>query len=76
MSRHTLTLSSFETESGERLTNPQIAYRTWGQLNEDQSNAVVICHALTGSPDADEWLPGLFGPGNVFDPDRDYIGSL
>lgn len=73
MSRKTLTLSSFTTESGETLKQPVVNYRTWGELNEDRSNAVVICHALTGSPDADEWLSGLFGSGNVFDPDHDYI---
>lgn len=73
MSRKTLTLSSFITESGEALNQPVIGYRTWGELNEARDNAVVICHALTGSPEADEWLSGLFGPGNVFDSDRDFI---
>ncbi len=73
MARKTLSLSSFTTESGATLHEPEINYRTWGELNSDRSNAVVICHALTGSPDADEWLSGLFGPGNVFDPDRDFI---
>ena len=73
MDSQTFSLSSFTTESGETLTRPVINYRTWGNLNEDRSNAVVICHALTGSADADEWLSGLFGEGNVFDPQKDFI---
>ncbi len=34
---------------------------------------MVVCHALTGSPDVDLWWPGLFGPGRSLDPDRDFI---
>ena len=60
----------FDLESGEELEQIQVAYRTWG---EPRTEAILICHALTGSADADEWWSGLFGPGRSFDPDRDYI---
>ena len=73
MGTNTLQLSSFTTEGGETLTSPEITYRTWGTLNEEGSNAILICHALTGSADADEWLHGLFGTGKVFDPNQDFI---
>ncbi len=63
----------FTTESGFELVEPQIAYQTWGVLNNDRTNVVVICHALTGGPAADEWFSGLFGPGKTLDPDRDFI---
>jgi homoserine O-acetyltransferase len=33
----------------------------------------LVCHALTGSADADEWWADLFGPGRALDPDQDYI---
>jgi homoserine O-acetyltransferase len=57
-------------ESGETLDSVQVAYRTWG---EPRREAILICHALTGSADADEWWDGLFGPGRSFDPEHDYV---
>ena len=39
-------------ESGAQLPELRIAYRSWGELNAAKDNAVVICHALTGSADA------------------------
>ena len=34
-------------DSGRMLDNVEIAYETWGTLNADKSNVVVVCHALT-----------------------------
>lgn len=62
-----------ELEGGQSLENWQLAYRTWGKLNSAGSNAVLICHALTGSADADVWWPGVIGDGCALDPARDYI---
>ncbi|KAK1624718.1 homoserine O-acetyltransferase [Colletotrichum phormii] len=39
----------FPLESGEELFKCPIAYKTWGKLNDQSDNALVICHALTGS---------------------------
>ena len=62
--------TDLRVESGTTLTGSRVAYRTWG----DPSNeAILICHALTGSADADEWWEGLFGPSRSFDPGRDFI---
>jgi len=63
----------FTLESGAQLPTVQLAYRTWGRLAPDGSNAVLVCHALTGSADADEWWAGMFGPGRALDPARDFI---
>ena len=60
----------FRLESGETLEDVEVGYRTWG---EPRSEAILICHALTGSADADEWWEGLFGPNRSFDPDHDFV---
>jgi len=63
----------FELELGGRLPSVEVGYRTWGTLAPDGANAVWICHALTGSADADQWWTRLFGPGRSLDPERDFI---
>lgn len=64
---------AFTLESGACLSGVQLAYRTWGRLAPDGGNAVLVCHALTGSADADEWWAGMFGPARALDPARDFI---
>lgn len=63
----------FSLDSGEYLPRLAIAYRTWGTLTADGGNAIVVCHALTGSADADAWWPSFFGAGRVLDPTADFI---
>lgn len=60
-------------ECGTRLADVEVAYRTWGQLDAAGANAVVVCHALTGSADVDAWWGPLLGPGRVLDPERDFV---
>ncbi|HVP67248.1 MAG TPA: homoserine O-acetyltransferase [Anaeromyxobacteraceae bacterium] len=62
-----------ELESGARLAAVQVAVRTWGALAPEGDNAVVVCHAFTGSADVDRWWTRMFGPGQALDPERDFI---
>lgn len=66
-------LGPFELESGTSLPRVRVAYRTWGTLDEDGANAVLVCHALTGSADVDLWWGGLLGPGRALDPGKDFV---
>ena len=62
----------FALESGESLPSVTVAHRTWGRLDAKGDNAVLVCHALTGSADVDRWWGALLGPGRSLDPDRDF----
>jgi homoserine O-acetyltransferase len=68
------------TESGARLDAVTMAYQSWGTLNPDGDNAVLVLHALTGDahvvgpagPDQPTpgWWDGLIGPGAPVDTNR------
>lgn len=70
---HIVDIGDLELDRGGTLQGTRIAYRTWGRLNPTSTNVVVVCHALTGSPDVDLWWPDLLGPGRTLDPERDFI---
>lgn len=73
----------FVLEGGGRLRDVSIAYETWGELNGDASNAVLVCHALTGDSHAAGglepghptagWWGALVGPGRPIDTDRYFV---
>jgi homoserine O-acetyltransferase len=63
----------FILESGERLEEVTVAYRSWGNVANAEHRAILVCHALTGSADVESWWPGLIGPAAAFDPAGDYI---
>lgn len=74
---------SFALEGGAVLRDVTIAYETWGTLAPDGSNAILVCHALTGDSHAvgplaaghptPGWWDGLIGPGSWVDTDRWFV---
>jgi homoserine O-acetyltransferase len=63
----------FKLESGVSLPEVEVSYNTYGELNRDRSNAVIVLHALTGWPAAHEWWSGLIGEGRLLDPAHYFI---
>jgi len=74
--------SPLTLESGEILSSLTIAYETYGKLNKDKSNALLVCHALSGDAhvagfhdgeDRSGWWETVIGPGKAFDTDRYFV---
>jgi len=63
----------FALEGGASLPGITIAYHTYGRLNEDRSNVVWVCHALTANSDAGHWWPGVVGEHGAVSPDNYFI---
>lgn len=69
-------------DAGIELSPFQIAYQTYGKLNEARSNAILVCHALTGDQHVANanpvtgkpgWWEVLIGPGKIIDTDRFFV---
>ena len=72
----------FVLESGEKLGPITVAYETYGKLNDQASNAILILHALSGDAHAagvhrgkenPGWWDNMIGPGKAFDTDKYFI---
>lgn len=64
---------SWTTESGYSFGQVDIAWKSWGTLNKNRDNVILICHALTGHAAADEWFSGLFDKGGILNPKKHFI---
>lgn len=69
-------------DSGVELKGVDIAFQTWGTLNAEKSNAILVCHALTGDhfvlgqhpmTGKGGWWELVVGPGKVIDTDRYFV---
>ena len=70
-------------QSGASIAGYTLAYETYGTLNTDRSNAVLVCHALNashhvagvyeGQPKSEGWWDNMVGPGKPVDTDRFFV---
>ncbi len=70
-------------QSGASLVDYTLVYETYGTLNADRSNAVLVCHALNashhvagtyeGQPKSAGWWDNMVGPGKPLDTDRFFV---
>lgn len=69
-------------DCGTMMRDFTVAYNTYGTLNEDHSNAILVCHALTGDQFAaskqpltgkDGWWSIMIGPGKILDTEKYFI---
>ena len=72
----------FRFDCGAELPSITLAYQTYGTLNAEQSNAILLCHGLTGDQyisgehpvtGKPGWWEDLVGPGRVFDTDKYFL---
>ena len=69
-------------EGGQKLGPITLAYETYGELNKDKANAILICHALSGDAHAagfnkgdshPGWWDSMIGPGKAFDTSKYFV---
>ena len=65
--------TALSLECGAELPEVDIAYHTYGTLNEKKDNVVWVFHALTGNSEASDWWNGMIGEGKFFDPAHYFI---
>jgi len=70
-------------QGGASIHHYDLAYETYGELNADRSNAVLVCHALNAShhvagvyadqPKSEGWWDNMIGPGKAVDTNRFFV---
>ena len=70
-------------QGGGSIANYDLAFETYGQLNADKSNAIVVCHALNashhvagsyeGQPKSEGWWDNMIGPGKAVDTNQFFV---
>ena len=77
-----ITNANFSLESGEILKSLKIAFKTFGKLNSKKTNAILVCHALTGDQyvagsnpitGRDGWWSRMVGPDKPIDTNKFYV---
>jgi homoserine O-acetyltransferase len=81
--RRIVDIGALDLETGGSLPSVRVAYETWGTLNAERDNAILVEHALTGDSHVagpsgpghptPGWWDGLIGPGRPLDTDRWFV---
>ena len=80
--RKTARFDSIDLDCGETLAPVELAYESYGQLNSDRSNGILILHAFSGDAHAagvsdidgkPGWWDNMIGPGKAFDTDKYFV---
>lgn len=80
--KHLHVTDPLTTVSGAVLPEYTLIYETYGELNEDKSNAILVCHALSGNhhvagryenEDSEGWWSHYIGPGRTIDTNRFFV---
>ncbi|HLX44940.1 MAG TPA: homoserine O-acetyltransferase [Bryobacteraceae bacterium] len=72
----TATFARLDLDSGVTLAPVEIAYETYGTLNQERTNAILVTHAFSGDAHAageGGWWSSMIGPGKAFDTDRYFV---
>lgn len=65
--------NKFRLETGGVLPSLNLAYHSYGSLNEKADNVIWVCHALTANSEVAAWWPGMVGAGKLLDTDKYFI---
>jgi len=71
--RHYAEIGDLTLESGQTLPRVVVCYETWGTLNAERSNAILVCHALSGDSHCTGWWERLVGPGRAIDTNHYFV---
>lgn len=64
---------SFTTESGFTFEEAEVAFHTWGTLNEKKDNVILVIHALTGNSNIEDWFSGFFAKSSPVELDKHFV---
>lgn len=67
------TFDSVLLENGAVLRNVDVAYRTWGKLNAQKNNTIVVGHSMSGDSDVAAWWAPLLGPGQALCTQKHFV---
>lgn len=74
--------SELQLDSGEKISPVTVVYESYGELNEERSNAVLVLHAFSGTAHAagvshadgsTGWWENMIGPGKAFDTEKYFV---
>jgi len=62
-----------QLDCGRTLAQASLHYAAYGHLNATRDNAVLVCHALSGSAAVAQWWPEILAPGGLLSLDHDFV---